>query len=274
MLKKNEEYIVDIIDNGYQGEGIARIDGVTIFVDQAILGEKIKIKIIKVMSGFCYGKILEILKESKNRRGIDCNTYKMCGGCDLRHIEYQETLNIKREVIKNCIYKALKKEIKVEDTIGMEKPLHYRNKLQYPIGMNENGEPIMGVYAGRSHDIVETHECFIQNKVCQDIANDIFEFIKGHKISAYNEQTLKGTVRHIIVRIGIKTGEILVTIVVNDNNFKKEKELIELLTNKYKEIKSIVKNINNKNTNVILGDKEEIIYGKGYIYDVIRRLQI
>lgn len=122
---------------------------------------------------------------------------------------------------------------------------------------------------GRTHDVIETKECFIQNKLCQEIAKDIFEFIKLNNISVYNEKSLKGTVRHIIVRIGIKTNEVLVTIVLNDNNFKKEKELLEDLTNKYKEIKAIVKNINNENTNVILGKKEEIIYGDGYISDIL-----
>ena len=269
MLKKNEEYIVEIIDNGYQGEGIAKIDGITVFIDQAIKGEKIKIKIIKVSTNFCYGKILEILEEAKERVEPDCKTYKKCGGCSLRHIEYAKTLDIKKDIVQNCLYKTLKKEIKVEETIGMKNPLYYRNKLQYPVGLNEEGNPVMGVYSSRTHDVVETKECFIQNKTCQEIANDIFGFIEKNKISVYNEKTLKGTVRHIIVRIGMKTNEVLVTIVVSDNNFKKEKELVELLTSKYKEIKSIVKNINSENTNVILGEKDETIYGDGYIYDVL-----
>ena len=262
MLKKNEEYIVDIIDNGFQGEGIAKIDGITVFIDQAIKGEKIKIKILKVQTNFAYGKIIEILEKSDNRTDEDCSTYKRCGGCNLRHIKYEETLNIKKAIVENCLSKALKREIKVKDVIGMNNPLYYRNKLQYPVGVGKDEETVMGIYSSRTHNIIPTEECFIQNKECQIVANDIFNFIKENNISAYNEETLKGTLRHIVIRIGIKTNEVLVTLVLNDNNFKKEKELVKFLTQKYKNIKSIVKNFNTKNTNVILGEKIEVIYGE------------
>ncbi len=269
MLKKNEEYIVDIIDNGFQGEGIAKIEGITVFVDQAIKGEKIKIKILKVQTNFAYGKIIEILEKSNNRTDEDCTTYKRCGGCNLRHIKYEETLNIKKAVVENCLYKALKREVKANDVIGMKNPLYYRNKLQYPVGIDKEQKPIMGVYSSRTHNIIPTEECFIQNKECQIIANDIFKFIKENNISAYNEETLKGTVRHIIIRIGVKTNEVLVTLVLNDDNFKKEKEIIKFLIKKHENVKSIVKNFNTKNTNVILGEKTEVIYGDGYIYDIL-----
>lgn len=270
MLKKNEEYVTDIIDNGFQGEGIAKIEGMTVFIDKAIKGEKVKIKILKVQTNFAYGKIIENLKKSEARVDKeDCATYKRCGGCNLRHIKYEETLNIKKATIENCLYKALKRDIKVNDVIGMKNPLYYRNKLQYPVGINKDQKSIMGIYSSRTHDIISAEECFIQNKECQYIANDIFKFIKENDIEAYNEKTLKGTVRHIIVRIGVKTDEVLVTLVLNDNNFKKEKELVDFLTKKHKNIKSIVKNFNTKSTNVILGEKTEVIYGDGYIYDIL-----
>ena len=156
----------------------------------------------------------------------------------------------------------MKREIKVKDVVGMKEPLYYRNKLQYPVGVGKDEKIVMGVYSSRTHNIIPTNECFIQNKECQDIANDIFKFIKENNISAYNEEILKGTVRHIVIRIGIKTNEVLVTLVVNDNNFRKEKELVEFLTQKHNNIKSIVKNFNTKNTNVILGEKTEVIYGE------------
>ena len=270
MLKKNEEYVTDIIDHGFQGEGIEKLDGMTVFIDKAIKGEKVKIKILKVQTNFAYGKIIQILRKSEARVDEeDCATYKRCGGCNLRHIKYEETLNIKKATVQNCLYKALKRDIKVNDVIGMKNPLYYRNKLQYPVGIDKNQKSIMGIYSSRTHDIIEQEECFIQNKECQYIANDIFKFIKENDISPYNEKTLKGTVRHIIVRIGVKTNEVLVTLVLNDDNFKKEKELVEILTKEYKNIKSIVKNFNTKNTNVILGEKTEVIYGDGYIYDIL-----
>lgn len=269
MLKKNEEYVVDIIDNGFQGEGIAKIDGITVFIPKAIKGEKIKTKIVKVQTNFAYGIILEIIKKSENREIEECKTYKKCGGCNLRHIKYQETLNIKKNIVENCLYKALKKEIQVNDVIGMELPLYYRNKLQYPLGFI-NKEKVMGIYSERSHNIIPTTNCMIQNKLCQDVANCVFEYIKGNKVKVYDEETHTGTIRHVIVRIGVKTNEVLLTLVVNDNRFKEYiEDFVQYMIVKFPEIKAIVLNYNSQNTNVILGTKCETIFGRGYIYDVL-----
>ena len=248
MIKKNEEYIVDIIDNGFQGEGIAKIEGITVFIDQAIKGEKIKIKILKVQKNFAYGKIIEFIEKSNTRAEPDCSTYNKCGGCNLRHIEYSKTLKIKKAIVQNCMNKALKREIEINDVIGMENPLHYRNKLQYPLGLDEQNNPVMGVFSARTHNIIPTEKCFIQNEKCQEIAKDIFEFIKQNNVSVYDEKTLKGTIRHIVIRIGIKTNEILVTLVVNDDKLK-DKELVQYITKKHPEIKSIagVNDTANKN---------------------------
>lgn len=127
-IQKNQEYIVEIIDNGYEGEGIAKIDNFTIFIPGAIKGEKIKILIVKVLSSHAFGKILEIIKKSEKRKEVDCLTYKRCGGCNLRHIEYEETLKIKQDVVQNLVNKILKNKIKVQETVGMKNPFHYRNK--------------------------------------------------------------------------------------------------------------------------------------------------
>lgn len=269
MLKKNEEYIVKIIDTGFEGEGIAKIEGAVIFIPGAIIGEEVKIKILKVTSSCCYAKVLEIISQSEFRKESDCNTYPRCGGCTLRHIDYQKTIEMKKQSVEVTLKKALKRDIKVAEAISMENPLYYRNKLQYPIGVDESGEPVMGVFAQRSHKIIPTNNCKIQNLKCQEIANDIFEFAKQNKIPAYNEQTLKGILRHLVIRIGVKTNEIMVTLVVNDLKIPKEKELVEYIASKYSEVKTIVKNLNNKNTNVILGNKCETIYGNGYIYDYL-----
>lgn len=268
MLKKNDEYIVDIIDNGFKGEGISKIDGTPIFIDNGIKGEKIKIKIVKVLSSHAFGKIIEIIKKSKYRKNEDCDTARICGGCNLRHIDYDFTIEMKKTAVENTMKKSLGRDVKVDEVIKMEEPFNYRNKLQYPVGVSENGTVVMGVYAERSHRIIETRECKIQDTLSQKIANTIYDFLLHNNIRVYNEKTLKGSIRHIIIRIGKKTNEVMVTLVTNDD-IEKQKELVELLTTSFPEIKTIAKNINKKNTNVILGDKTEIIYGDGYIYDFL-----
>ena len=151
----------------------------------------------------------------------------------------------------------------------MDKPYNYRNKLQYPIGLNDEGKSVMGVYAERTHNIIPTGNCKIQDDLSQNIANDIFKFIVENNIKVYDEKNLTGSIRHIVIRIGKKTNEVMVTLVTNTVNIEKENELVNFITSKYPEIKTIVKNINNKNTNVILGRENKILFGEGYIYDYL-----
>ena len=190
-VEKNKEYIVDIIDNGFQGEGIAKIDNFTIFIPNAIKGEKIKILIVKVLSSHAFGKIIEIINSSKYREESDCDTYKRCGGCNLRHINYEHTLEIKRNIVQSLVNKTLKNKIEVEKTIGMENPYHYRNKAQYPLGIDKNGKPVMGVFANRTHNIIPINRCMIQNEQTEEIAKYIFDYIVKNKISIYDEKSKK-----------------------------------------------------------------------------------
>lgn len=269
QVEKNKEYIVDIIDTGFQGEGIAKIDGLTIFIPNAIKGEKLKILIVKVLSSHAFGKIVEIIEKSPYRIESDCTTYKRCGGCSLRHIKYEETLKMKQNAVQSLVNKTLANKIKVNETVGMENPYHYRNKAQYPVGLNKDGKPVIGVFANRAHEIIPINTCFIQNKQTEEIAKYIFEFLVKNNISVYNEKTQKGLVRHIVTKIGIKTNEIMCILVINGKEMPKEKELVEELTNKFKNIKTIVKNINTKNTNVILGNENINLFGDGYITDIL-----
>lgn len=268
-IQKNQEYIVDIIDNGFEGEGIAKIDNFTIFIPGTIKGEKVKIIIVKVLSSHGFGKIVEIIEKSQARQDVDCNTYKRCGGCNLRHVKYEETLKMKQNAVQSLVNKTLKNKLQVKETVGMENPLHYRNKAQYPIGINKQGEPVIGVFANRTHEIIPIDNCLIQNKKSEEIAKFIIEFIKEKNISIYDEKTGKGLVRHIVTKVGIKTGEIMCVIVINGHKIPNENELVENLKTRYPEIKAIVKNINMKNTNVILGQENINLYGNGYIEDIL-----
>lgn len=266
-VEKNKEYIVDIIDNGYEGEGIAKIDNYTIFIPGAIKGEKIKVLIVKVNASHAFGKILEIINKSNSRTLEECESYKRCGGCNLRHIKYDDTLMLKKEIVKNLVNKTLRKAIKIENTIGMEKPIYYRNKAQYPVGYNKTGDIVTGVYAKRTHEIIPINNCKIQIPISEDIAKYIIEFMRKNNIEPYNEETKRGQIRHIVVKVGLHTNEIMCILVSNTKWITKEKELVEALIKQFSNIKTIVKNINMKNTNVILGSENVILYGNGYITD-------
>ena len=268
-VEKNKEYVVDIIDNGFEGEGIAKIDGFTVFIPNAIKGEKIKILIVKVLSSHAFGKIIEIIEKSEYRVDEECTTYKRCGGCNLRHIDYEETLNMKQRAVQNLVNKSLKNKVEVKPTWGMGNPYHYRNKLQYPIGVDKNGNATVGVFANRTHEIIPVENCLIQESQANRIAKDLIELINKYNISVYDEASQKGLVRHVVIKTGFRSHEVMVILVINGDKLPFEKEIAKQLQEKYEEIKSIVVNTNKKNTNVILGEKNINILGDGYIKDYL-----
>lgn len=268
-VKKNEEYIVDIVDNGFEGEGIAKIDNFTIFIDGAIKGEKCRIIIVKVNSSHAFGKLIEILEESECRCIPDCSTYKRCGGCNLRHVDYEETLNIKQEKVQNLVSKTLSTKLMVDKTLGMGNPYNYRNKAIYPVGIDKSGRIVFGVYAKRTHEIIPLQECKIQKDISCEIAKFILEQMDKFGVSAYDESTNKGLVRHIITKVGIQTDEIMVIIVINGKEMPHELTIANNIVDKYPNVKTVVKSINTKNTNIIMGNKNESIVGRGYITDCL-----
>lgn len=272
-VRKNEIYTVDILDQGYLGEGITKIDGYTIFVPNAIKGEKCKILILKTTTSHAFAKLLEVINPSKKRLETDCITYKRCGGCNLRHMKYDATLELKTNIVQNLVNRNLENKIIVKPTIGMDKPYHYRNKAQYPIGYDNEGNIITGVFANRTHEIIPMVECKIQQPIAEHIVKLIVNFLNENNISAYEEKTGKGIFRHVVIKIGQVSKEIMCILVINGEKFAKEQELVEYLKHNFEEensgyiIKTIVKNVNTKNTNVILGNKNIVLYGDGYIYD-------
>ena len=268
-VEKNKEYIVDIVDNGFEGEGIAKIEGFTIFIPNAIKGEKIKVLIVKVLTSHAFGKALEILEKSEHRVEEDCTTYKRCGGCNLRHIDYEETLNMKQKVVQNLVNKNLKNKIEVKPTWGMGNPYHYRNKLQYPIGVDKAGEPVIGVFANRTHDIIPVEDCLIQDKKSNQVAKYVLDAIKKYKLSVYNEKTQEGLMRHVVIKRGFRTGQMMVILVINGDFLPYAKDITQDLQGSCYDITSVVVNINKKNTNVILGSKNINIAGEGYIEDIL-----
>lgn len=262
-VKKNDELIVDIIDYGANGEGIAKINGYTIFVLGALKGEKCKIHILKVLKTHAFAKVIQIIEKSDKRVEPDCSTFNKCGGCDLRHITYSETLKIKQEKVQNLVNKMLKNKVKVNETVGMENPTFYRNKAIYPVTQDKK----VGIFAKRSHNIIPINECKIQTKISQEISKYILD---NWEDSIYDEETGKGLLRNIMVREGFKTDEIMLVLVQNGekNVFETNSKLkIENVIKEFPKIKTIVINVNTEKTNVVLSRKNIIVYGDGTITD-------
>lgn len=273
MLEKNKEYILDIISQGYEGEGIAKVDGTyPVFIEGALIGEKVKVKIIKVKKSFAYGKLIEIVEESEHRCNPICKIYKRCGGCKLQHFSYKNQLNFKKNRVIDCIERIGKLDGSiVNDTIGMENPYRYRNKVQLPIGIF-NGELKIGFFAARSHNIIDVEECHIQDEVGDKVLQITRKWIERYHIKLYiedGEYNPSGILRHIMIRKGFTTNEVMVVIITNGEKLPHKEEWIEELKASIEGLTSIIQNVNNKVTNVIMGQQCITLWGKDTISDYI-----
>jgi len=270
-LKKNDEIELEIIDNGINLEGIARHENKVVFIPGAIKGERILTKIIKVNNSFCIGKMIDIVSKNNSRVDPICGAYKRCGGCSGQHIEYNSQLQIKKELVKNTLAKQKLKYAGLDNVIGMGVPLYYRNKAQYPVRRTVEGENKLGFYAKRSHDIIENEECFIQNQEIDRMSKEVFKLLLLKGFVGYNEEDNTGDIRHILIRRGYYTGEMMIVIIVNKEDIFTDvrmEEIVNILKDN-ENIKSIILNLNTSKTNEILGKEEKILYGSGYIKDYI-----
>ncbi len=273
MVEKNKEYIFDIISQGYEGEGIAKIDNkYPIFIEGALKGEKVKVRIVKVNKNFAYGKLIEVLEASEERVNPPCVIYKRCGGCKLQHASYKAQLDFKWDRVKDCVSKIGKLDPSiVKYPLGMENPWRYRNKVQLPIGLI-NGEVKIGFFAPRSHDIIDMESCLIQDEIGDKVVKLTREWIEKFNIRPYNvdgEYDEKGIVRHIMIRRGFTTNEVMVVLVTNGEKLPHKEKFVDLMVKNIPGIKSVIQNINSKKTNVILGLESKTLWGEDTISDYI-----
>jgi len=273
LIEKNKEYILDIIAEGYEGEGIAKVEGYPIFINGALKGEKVKVKIVKVKKNYAYGKLEEIIESSIDRVEPKCSNFKRCGGCSIQHMNYKKQLDFKWERVKDCISKigGLSRDL-VKYPLGMEEnPYRYRNKVQLPIG-KVNGEVVIGFYASRSHNIIDIESCLIQDNVADKVRDITKKWIVKNNIEPATrdgEFYSDGILRHIMIRRGFKTGHVMVVLVSTTKEVPHIKEFIEEISSSITDVKSIVLNVNSKNTNVILGEECITLYGEDNIQDYI-----
>lgn len=270
---KNQIVILTIEDIGTNGEGVGRVDGFTLFVKGAVIGDRIEARIVKLKKHYGYARIEKIIKSGKDRVTPVCPVADKCGGCTIQHMSYEKQLEWKFYKVKNCLERIgglVDIESKMEPIYGMEIPYYYRNKAQFPVGTDKNGRMITGFYAGRTHSIIENTHCCIQSEVNEQILQIILDYCLRNHIAAYDEKTGKGVLRHILTRVGLRTGEIMVCLIINANK-KKMLNIHELVDDliKIDGMTSITLNINREKTNRILGDRIIPVWGQNYITDYI-----
>ncbi|RIL33466.1 23S rRNA (uracil(1939)-C(5))-methyltransferase RlmD [Staphylococcus gallinarum] len=269
-LQKNEVREGKVIDLTHEGHGVVKLERYPIFIPNALIDETIEYKVIKVKKNFAIGKLLDIKVQSNQRVEPPCVYYYKCGGCQLQHLSYQAQLAMKKEQVINLFHrKANFENTIIHDTIGMETPWRYRNKSQIPVGKNEDNDAIMGFYRQRSHQIIDMDECLIQDTKHQDVMNHVKQWFNELNVSIYDERKKAGLMRHVVIRTGHYTGDLMVIFVTNGKKFKQSDIMTQKLIEAFPNIKSVKHNINNTNSNVIMGDVSHTLYGVDQIEDTL-----
>lgn len=271
QFKKNDEIELDITAYNSEGMGIGRSNGFTFFVKDAVVGDKIIAHVMKLKSNYGYAKTVSFLEYSPDRQEAKCPVYKSCGSCQLQNIKYESQIEYKRDKVVSLIEKIGKikrEEYILDEVLGMEAPYRYRNKLVVPLAYDKYGKAVCGYYRKNSHDVIPFEDCITGIDENKDIIKCITDFLNSNNISVYYETSCKGLVRKVYIRKGFVTKDLMVGLVINGDSIKNADILVSELVEKFN-LKTFVLNINKKNTNVILGDKNKVIYGDGYIYDYI-----
>ena len=267
-MKKNDIIELEINSITNLGFGVGRHDGLVVFVGGTVTGDVVLAKIIKLSSSYAVGRLEKFIKTSSVRDSSRCNA-KACQSCAYKHISYDYEKELKLTDVKTAFSKAGLDEVKIAELISSPKTTEYRNKAQYPISRDKNGEYVIGFYAPKSHRVTEARACPLAPCEFFEILNLLADFFKRHDISVYDEKNGKGLLRHVYLRRGEVSHEILLTLVINGKAIPQEKELAALIKEKFPAVVGILINENLADTNVILGEKFRAVYGRDYIYDTL-----
>ena len=275
-MKKNDTFEVIIKDMGINGEGIGKYEGMTFFVKDAVVGDRILAGVTKLKKGYGYARLIEVLEPSEFRVEPICAISRQCGGCQIQNVSYAKQLELKQKKVWNNLSRiggvapeTLDKVM--EPIVGMEEPFRYRNKAQFPVGTDREGNTVFGFYAARSHQVIPVEDCYLGVEENAQILNAIKAYMDACGVKPYNEETGKGRLRHILIRKGFTSGEIMVCLVVNGESLPEVSRLIESLKD-IKGMRSISLNVNTENTNVILGQETKLLWGERTITDCIHRM--
>jgi 23S rRNA (uracil1939-C5)-methyltransferase len=269
MLNKNQNVTLEITEINNLGCGVGRVDGMVVFVKGAVSGDTVEAKIIKVNKSFAVGKLESIVSPSEHRMKEEfCNAPNACGGCVYRHVTYPHELEMKKKYVENAFRKVGLPEVRVDEVMSTGDMSGYRNKAQYPFG-KVGGKTCVGFYASKTHKVIPCNVCTLQPQVFSDICDFVCAFADENKWSVYDEERGAGLLRHLYIRMGKNTGEIMVCVVINGDYLTKEQEFAAALCERFEGVKSVLVNINKKNTNVVLGNKYRTVKGRDYIEDVL-----
>lgn len=266
MPEKNKFYTVEITGITSEGSGVCRIDDMAVFVPETAVGDIVEIKVVKILNHYAFGILNKIIVPSSDRKIRECGVYKKCGGCVFRHINYEAECHAKNDIVKNAFLRIGGLSPSFDDFLSSESPDRYRNKAQYPLA-SMNGKAVCGFYAPRSHRVVPVTDCPLQPQIFSKILEFILEYVNNRKISVYDEKTGTGILRHIYLRKGYHSNEIMICIVARKNISRQLSSLCKEITKKFSDIRSIVLNINPNKTNIILGSECITLWGNNCIYD-------
>lgn len=272
-MKKNDVVVLKIEDISVNGEGIGKTDGYPLFVKDAVIGDQIEAKVIKAKKTYGYARLMKVLEASPDRVSAKCPVARQCGGCQIQELSYEKQLEFKEKKVRGNLeriggFATETLDNVMEPICGMTEPFYYRNKAQFPIGTDKEGRVVTGFYAGRTHQIIPNTSCALGVPVNEEILKVILDFMNAHGISAYDEESGKGLVRHVLIRYGFTTKEIMVCLVVNGDNIPFSEKLVDNLS-KITGMTSISLSVNKERTNVIMGKEIKVLWGQGYITDYI-----
>lgn len=274
-MRKNDQIEINVTGSTGQGAGVGRYDGMAVFINGAVCGETVRVKIIKVSKNYAIGRLTEIITPSPDRIDSDCGSFPSCGGCAWRHINYSAELKIKEQSVKDAFARIGGMDIELSPIVGGVLPDRYRNKAQYPVAQSADGSVVCGFYAARSHRLVPSEGCMLQPGSFGEICNAVTQFVQKKGISVYDESTGRGVLRHIYIRYAKASDKYMVCAVINADRLPFEREFAEMLCSLLGgRLGTVVVNINRKKTNVILSDKCRVIYGDGYITDEICGIKV
>ena len=267
--RKNDIVTLKIEDCGIDGEGIGKADGFTVFVKDAVIGDTVRAKIMKAKKNYGYGRLEEIITPSPDRVEPKCQFARQCGGCQLQALSYEKQLEFKTSKVRGHLERIGGfTDIPMEKILGMEQPFHYRNKAQFPVGKSKDGRIITGFYAGRTHSIIENRDCALGVTQNKEVLDRVIAHMEKFNIQPYDENTGKGLVRHVLIRYGFFTDEMMVCLIINGEKLPGEEALVKSLC-QIPETVSVMVNVNKKRNNVILGEKVRLLWGQPYITDKI-----